>query len=198
MFVRNSIPGVSQDDIKVYKPTSFNTFPDSHDTSNTDNTMSSLQNRVIAITGAASGIGLSTAHLLASHGAILSLADLNTSALELAEKEIKQNFPNTKILIFPLDVRSEPAVSSWIQSTISAFGALHGAANLAGVISRDIGIKGIEEQDVEEWDFVLDVNLKGVMLCMKYQLRELRQGGSVVNASSIAGVVSFFVDSKCI
>jgi NAD(P)-dependent dehydrogenase (short-subunit alcohol dehydrogenase family) len=151
--------------------------------------MPPLKDRVIAITGAASGIGLSTAHLLASHGAHLSLADLNTSALEQAKRDLKKEFPDVQILTFPLDVRRESEVSAWIQKTIETFGSLHGAANLAGVISRDIGIKGIEEQDVDEWDFVLDVNLKGVMLCMKYELRHLGEGGSVVNASSIAGVV---------
>jgi NADP-dependent 3-hydroxy acid dehydrogenase YdfG len=156
---------------------------------NTDTTMASLKNRVIAITGAASGIGLSTAHLLASHGAHLSLADLNATALETAETEIRQKFPDTKILTYTLDVRKESQISAWIQQTMKTFGKLDGAANLAGVISRDIGVKGIEEQDVDEWDFVLDVNLKGVMLCMKYELREMGKGGSVVNASSIAGVV---------
>jgi len=151
-------------------------------------TMSSLSTRVIAITGA-SGIGLATAHLLASHGAALSLADLNASALEKTEKDIKSKYPDTKILTFPLDVRTESAVAAWIAKTVEVLGGLHGAANLAGVIGESIGVKGVEEQDVDEWDFVLGVNLKGVMLCLKHELKVMREGASVVNASSIAGVV---------
>lgn len=151
--------------------------------------MSSISTRVIAITGAASGIGLATAHLLASHGAHLSLADLNASALSSAEQSIKAKYPDTKILTFALDVRNESDVAAWIAKTIDVLGGLHGAANLAGVIGENIGVKGVQEQDVDEWDFVLGVNLKGVMLCLKHELKVMREGASVVNASSIAGVV---------
>lgn len=46
----------------------------------------------------------------------------------------------------------------------------------------------ISEQDVAEWDFILDVNLKGLMICLKHQLRHVSAGGSIVNAASIAGL----------
>jgi NAD(P)-dependent dehydrogenase (short-subunit alcohol dehydrogenase family) len=152
-------------------------------------TMSSLSGRVVAITGAASGIGLATAHLLASHGCLLSLADLNSSALSQTETDMKQACPNARILTYPLDVRKESEVSAWVSKTIEVFGRLDGAANLAGVIGQNIGVKGVEEQDVDEWDFILDVNLKGVMVCLKHELKVMKEGGSVVNASSIAGLV---------
>ncbi|KAH3999085.1 hypothetical protein HBH70_093320 [Parastagonospora nodorum] len=151
--------------------------------------MSSLSNRVVAITGAASGIGLATAHLLASHGAHLSLADVNTSALDKTEKDIKAKHPNTKILTYTLDVRNESDVAAWIAKTIDVFDRLDGAANLAGVIGASIGVKGVQEQDIDEWDYVLGVNLKGVMLCLKHQLKHMGAGASVVNASSVAGVI---------
>jgi NAD(P)-dependent dehydrogenase (short-subunit alcohol dehydrogenase family) len=151
--------------------------------------MSSLSNRVVAITGAASGIGLATAHLLASHGAHLSLADVNTSALDKTEKDIKGKHPDTKILTYTLDVRNESDVAAWIAKTLDAFDRLDGAANLAGVIGASIGVKGVQEQDVDEWDYVLGVNLKGVMLCLKHQLKHMGAGASVVNASSVAGVI---------
>ncbi|KAH7380426.1 hypothetical protein DE146DRAFT_671416 [Phaeosphaeria sp. MPI-PUGE-AT-0046c] len=155
----------------------------------------SFEGKVIAITGAASGIGLATAHHLASLNATLCLADLNSSALEAACTQIKEKHPSTTISLFPLDVRSESQVSAWISSIISSHSRLDGAANLAGVIGPSIGIKGLADLDVSEWDFVLDVNLKGVMLCLKYQVRAMTAnpapgGGnmSIVNASSIAGV----------
>jgi NAD(P)-dependent dehydrogenase (short-subunit alcohol dehydrogenase family) len=98
--------------------------------------MSSLQSRVIAITGSASGIGLATAHLLASHSAILCLADLNAPLLETAEREIKQKFPAVQVLCYVLDVRKEVEVKKWIEGIVDTHGRLDGAVNLAGVIGE--------------------------------------------------------------
>jgi NAD(P)-dependent dehydrogenase (short-subunit alcohol dehydrogenase family) len=145
-------------------------------------------NRVIAITGAASGIGLATAHLLASRGASLSLADLQAPALEKTRTEILAKHPGTDIFTFALDVRDYAKVEQWIQQTMEKFGKLDGAANLAGVIPHSIGIGLLIDQDLSEWDFVLSVNLTGVLHCLKAQLKVLHEGGSVVNASSIAGL----------
>jgi NAD(P)-dependent dehydrogenase (short-subunit alcohol dehydrogenase family) len=94
--------------------------------------------RVIAVTGAASGIGLATAHLLASRGAILSIADVNSSALDQTEKELKQKHPAVEVLPYVLDVRKEPDVQKWVETTISVYGRLDGAANLAGVIGKAV------------------------------------------------------------
>lgn len=90
--------------------------------------------RVIAMTGAASGIGLATAHLLASRGATLSLADVNAEALEKTEKDIKEKYPNVDVLRCVLDVRKENEIEAWVKQTIQVFGHLDGCANLAGVI----------------------------------------------------------------
>ncbi|KAI1663831.1 Short chain dehydrogenase reductase family [Pyrenophora tritici-repentis] len=150
--------------------------------------MALFNGRVIGITGAASGIGLATARLLASRGAKLSLADVNGSALEKMEKEIKEKFPDVQILRYVLDVSKENEVKMWIEKTIDVFGQLDGAANLAGVIGKSIGLKGIDEQSLSEWDFVLSVNLTGVMLCLKYQLQHISSNGAIVNASSIGGL----------
>lgn len=148
----------------------------------------SLQGKVIAITGAASGIGLALAHLLASQGATLSLADLQEKPLNEAAEAIKTKY-NTTVFAQVVDVRQTASVDSWISATVSTLGHLDGAANLAGVIGKSIGVKNIAEQDEEEWDFVIGVNLTGVMHCMRAELRVIRDGGSVVNASSIAGLL---------
>jgi NAD(P)-dependent dehydrogenase (short-subunit alcohol dehydrogenase family) len=145
-------------------------------------------NKVIAITGAASGIGLATAHLLASRGAKLSLADLQDAALTKAKAEIQAQSPGTEVLTFALDVRKYDQVEAWTRETVAKLGRLDGAANLAGVIPKSIGLSGIAEQDLSDWDFVLGVNLTGVMHCLKAQLGAVADGGSVVNASSIAGL----------
>jgi hypothetical protein len=97
-------------------------------------TMALFNGRVIAVTGAASGIGLATAHLLASRGASLSLADQNESALGAAERDIRAKYSSVEVLTYVVDVRKEESVKRWIEVTMEKFGRLDGAANLAGVI----------------------------------------------------------------
>lgn len=96
---------------------------------------SSMTGKVIAITGGASGIGLATAHLLASRGATLSLADVSEQGLQDASKSIKAKH-NVDILTFVLDVRKPEQVDGWIKETVAKFGKLDGAANIAGVYQK--------------------------------------------------------------
>ncbi|KAF2821731.1 3-oxoacyl-reductase [Ophiobolus disseminans] len=147
----------------------------------------SMTSKVIAITGGASGIGLASAHLLASRGATLSLADVSQHGLESALKAIKAKH-DVEILTFALDVRNTEQVDAWIKETVRRFGKLDGAANIAGVIPKSIGVGGLAEQEEEEWEFIIGVNLTGVMHCMRAQMRVIADGGSIVNASSIAGI----------
>ncbi|OIW28606.1 BcABA4 [Coniochaeta ligniaria NRRL 30616] len=144
--------------------------------------------KVIALTGGASGIGLATSHLLASRGATLSIADANGAALDTAKSAIVSAHPDTKVLTTVLDVRDAAAVEAWMAETESAFGRVDGAANLAGVIGRSIGHGTLADQDAAEWDFILGVNLTGVMHCLKAQLNRVTDNGSIVCASSIAGL----------
>ena len=147
----------------------------------------SFQGKVIAITGAASGIALTTAHQLASRGATLSLADLQEGPLNDATTDIKSKY-GVEVLSRVVDVRRASDIDDWISATVSTFGRLDGAANLAGVIGKSIGRKSIAEQDDDEWDFILGVNLTGVMHCLRAQMRVIGDGGSIVNAASIAGL----------
>lgn len=100
--------------------------------------MALFDGNVIAITGAASGIGLATAHLLASRSAKLSIADINASALEQAEKDLKEKFPDLHVHRYVLDVSKEEEVQSWIENIIHLYGRLDGAANLAGIIGTPL------------------------------------------------------------
>ena len=144
--------------------------------------------KVIAITGAASGIGLCTAHLLASRGAKLSLADVQQAALDKAREDIQSKYPSSEVLASVVDVRKYEQVQKWITDAVHHFGKLDGAANLAGVIPKSIGLQMLQDQDFEEWEFVTGVNLTGLMYCMKAQLKSIADNGSIVNASSIAGL----------
>jgi NAD(P)-dependent dehydrogenase (short-subunit alcohol dehydrogenase family) len=157
-----------------------------------------FQGKVIALTGAASGIGLATAKMLASRGAILSLSDMNESLLEATAKDISS--AGGKVTPTVLDVRNRGAVEDWISSTVQREGRLDGAVNLAGVIGKQIGLANIEDIEDDDWDFVVGVNLGGVLNCMRAEIKamgtpkEERKGASIVNAASIAGISMYFRD----
>jgi NAD(P)-dependent dehydrogenase (short-subunit alcohol dehydrogenase family) len=147
----------------------------------------SISGKVIALTGGASGIGLQTAILLASQGAIVSIADLSEAPLK--EVEAKITASGGTVLTAVVDVRDDKAVDAWIATTVAKFEQLDGAVNLAGVIPKSINVERVQDLNNEDWKFVLDVNLNGVMYCMRAQLKEMKDGGSVVNAASICGVM---------
>lgn len=159
--------------------------------------------KVFAVTGAGSGMGRSIALQLAAKGAHVSLADISEQNLAATvdliraqEQEASGSTSTTKkILAIATDVRSPSSVDAWIQQTVQKLGKLHGCANFAGVINKGLGIDGIEDTNLDEWDFVLGVNLTGLMLCLRAQVPHMvtkdadgRGGSSIVNASSVAGM----------
>lgn len=103
--------------------------------------MISLSGKVIAITGGASGIGRCTAILAASLGAKVSIGDLQQDGLDAVAQEIK-NAGHGDIFSMVIDVRKASTVDTWIQETVKWGGKLDGAANLAGVIGKSIGLNG--------------------------------------------------------
>ncbi|KAF2787169.1 oxidoreductase [Melanomma pulvis-pyrius CBS 109.77] len=152
--------------------------------------MSRFEDKVFAVTGAASGIGLATARLLAQRGAVLSLSDINSAALASAASSIRADTPTVKILTQTVDVRNRSQVDAWISDTVKEFGKLDGAANIAGVISPKIGEAFLDDETEEDWEFVLGINLTGVMHCMRAEVKigGMGKGGAIVNASSVAGL----------
>ena len=93
----------------------------------------SLQNKLITLTGAASGIGLATARLLLRRGALLSIADYNADNLDKAVAELSKLTSSSNILSTHLDIRDTTAVNNWINNTVSHFGRpIDGCANVAG------------------------------------------------------------------
>lgn len=167
--------------------------------------MSTLfQGKRIVITGGASGIGLATAHLLCSRGAHVHIADVNPSTLESAISAITSSSiaPPASISGTIVDVRSRSSVETWISEIVSKHGKLDGAVNLAGVIGKQIGVANIEDVEDEDWDFVLGVNLGGVLNCMRAELPVMKEGdgekvgGSIVNAASNAGIMGIVLLQK--
>ncbi|VZI19800.1 unnamed protein product, partial [Fusarium fujikuroi] len=152
--------------------------------------MSGIKGRVYAITGAASGIGRASAIRLAELGAGgLAICDVNIEGLDKT-KELC-SLAGTKVVASTVDVRSQQQVQKWIDNTVAEFGRLDGAANIAGIAggAGDTTCATIEESD---WDRMMDVNLKGVMWCMRAQIPHLpRPGGAIVNISSTSGLRGF-------
>lgn len=147
----------------------------------------SLRNKVIAITGGASGIGLAAAKILSSRGATVCIADYNATTLSEAERTFGSlNVPFTTSLV-NVAVRAE--VDAWIAEIVGKYGRLDGAANVAGIIGPHHGIHKVTEIEDEEWDRILSVNLTGLMYCLRAELRNIVDGGSIVNVSSVQGVI---------
>lgn len=91
-----------------------------------------FSNKVIAVTGAASGRGLESAKLLAAAGAKLSISEVQAEALTNAASTLEKF--NGQVLATVVDVTNESQVRDWLQNTVDKFGKLDGAANMAGVI----------------------------------------------------------------
>ncbi|MBY0471800.1 SDR family oxidoreductase [bacterium] len=147
-----------------------------------------FKNQVVLITGAASGIGQSTARAFAEKGATVVVADvLEASGVQTAT-EIEKN--GGKAIFVKCDVSDERDIRNVMNRTLERFGRLDCAINNAGIEGEQASTV---DCSVENWDRVINTNLRGLWLCMKYEIPQmLKQGkGSIVNISSIAGVVGF-------
>ncbi|KAF1915318.1 hypothetical protein BDU57DRAFT_518220 [Ampelomyces quisqualis] len=139
-----------------------------------------FQDKVILVTGGASGIGRATALKLASLGASMSLCDINLSALE----SLSSSLP-TPCFTQQVDVGSTPQVESFVAATIEIFGRIDCVFNCAGVNPTSIPL---EDTPDAYWDKLVNTNLKGVFLVTRTCLPHLSRGASIVNVSSISGI----------
>lgn len=145
-----------------------------------------LKDKVTVVTGAASGIGRATALAFAREGARVVVADILVEGGEETVRLIKEAGGDS--FFVECDVSKGTEVEGLINRTVDTFGALHCAFNNAGIEGR---MAFAPDFDEEEWDRVLDVNLKGVWLCLKYEIpRMLEQGGgAIVNTASVGALV---------
>lgn len=145
-----------------------------------------FENQVALVTGAASGMGLAAAKAFAQAGASVALADVNGDAVTAAAQELAD--AGFKVLGIRCNVADINEVKSMVEQTVAAFGRLDFAFNNAGVQSP---VAETADADPRDYDFVMDVNLRGIWNCMKYELIEMRKQGSgaIVNNSSLGGLV---------
>ncbi len=151
--------------------------------------MSKLKEKVALITGASSGIGRATAEAFAAKGAHVVVAARRKEELDNLVDSIEAM--GGKASAIKTDVSIAKSVEQMVAHTIEVFGRLDYAINNAGIEGKLSGITDLLEDD---WDQVLDINLKGTFLCMKYEARamlELGHGGAIVNIGSVNSFLGF-------
>lgn len=153
-----------------------------------------MQNKSIIITGGASGIGAATVLLAASKGAKVTIADRDCEAGEALCDQVVALGGTAQFVA--TDITDEAQVRAMVDAAVSTYGRLDGAFNNAGIpgYSHQPGVETVHFADLPLSAFVrsLTVNAVGTFLCMKYELQAMlvSGGGSIVNTSSIAGILA--------
>jgi NAD(P)-dependent dehydrogenase (short-subunit alcohol dehydrogenase family) len=145
-----------------------------------------VEGKVMLVTGGGSGIGRATALKLAQEGATVMIADYVQEGGERTVKMIKDSGGTASFI--QADVSLAAQVEAMVAKTVQTYGRIDGAFNNAGIEGR---MATTVETSEENFDHTIAINLKGVWLCMKYEIPQmLRQGGgSIVNTASVAGLV---------
>jgi NAD(P)-dependent dehydrogenase (short-subunit alcohol dehydrogenase family) len=147
--------------------------------------MGVLENKVAVITGASSGIGRATAVKFASEGAKVVLAARRSDRGNEVAEQIRQS--GGVATFVQTDVTQPDQVQRMVNTAVEEYGRLDCAFNNAGNLT---GLAPVHEISIDDWDTSTDVNLKGVWLCMKYEITQMLKngGGSIVNDSSAGGL----------
>ena len=150
--------------------------------------MGKFTDKVALVTGGTSGIGKATAIAFGKEGAKVVLSGRRSSeGLETA-KLIEEAGGNAKFVLS--DVSQESDIKKLIDETVATFGRIDFAFNNAGVDSDNAPI---HEQSLEQFDKLMGINVRGVFLCMKYEIIQMLStgGGVIVNNSSMGGLIAF-------
>ncbi|MDI6889243.1 MAG: SDR family NAD(P)-dependent oxidoreductase [Methanocellales archaeon] len=150
-----------------------------------------LANKVAMVTGAGSGIGKGIAIRFAEEGADVVIADVNLEGAQATAREVE--VLGRKSLAIKTDVASSASVEQMIRATVDKFGKVDILVNNAGIFIQ----KPLQETTEEDWDRIININLKGVFLCTKAAVSHmLKQGkGKIINIASIAGEVGYLNSS---
>src|SRR2546421_11492505 len=145
-----------------------------------------FEGKVALVTGAASGIGRASALAFAREGAKTVVADVLVEGGEETVRIIKERGGDA--LLVRTDVSKAAEVEALIQKIVEIYGRLDYAHNNAGIAGADAPTADCTE---ENWDHTIAINLKGVWLCMKYEIPQMLKqgGGAIVNTASTAGLV---------
>ena len=143
-----------------------------------------LKGKVALITGSAKGIGKGCALVFAEEGSKVAIVDIDEQAGEKTVKEIERN--NGEARFFRADVSDSTQVQSMVSEVVQAFGQIDIVFNNAGYHVS----KNIEATSEDEWNFIINTNLRSVFLCSKYAIPHLRKTkGCIINMSSMVGLI---------
>ena len=148
--------------------------------------MKRLQNKVAIITGGAMGMGAVTAELFAQEGAKVIIADFNEEKGRYQSDKIRA--AGGECSFVKTDVSQSEQVANMVKFAVDTYGRLDVALNNAAITPDD---KPLADFDEAYWDRLMSIDLKGVALCLKYELRQMmaqRGGGSIINTSSVSGI----------
>lgn len=147
-----------------------------------------MTGRVALVTGAGSGIGRAVALAFAQAGAAVAVADISPAAGEETGGLVTQK--GASAAFFACDVSQSAEVQAMVDGTVARFGRLDYACNIAGI--HNAAPESLADADEDTWDRIIAVNLKGVFLCMKYEVRHMATAGrgAIVNMASLAGVLA--------
>ncbi|MGM0585280.1 MAG: SDR family NAD(P)-dependent oxidoreductase, partial [Pseudomonadota bacterium] len=150
--------------------------------------MGILDGRTALVTGAGAGIGRATARKLAAEGARVIVSDVNEEGGAETADLIRQD--GGEALFHKADVSSPEEVEALVARAVEAFGRLDAAVNNAGIEGR---IRPLADQEVDDFDAILRVNIRGAFLCMRAEIPRMLEagGGAIVNLASVAGLVGF-------
>jgi NAD(P)-dependent dehydrogenase (short-subunit alcohol dehydrogenase family) len=151
----------------------------------TEGKIGRLHGRAAIITGAAAGIGRAGALLFAEEGAKIAIGDIDVRGGEGVVREINER--GGEAIFVRTDVTVASEAKNLVETAVGKFGRLDILYNNAGIVR----LGGVEDIAEEEWDLVMDVNLKSVFLCSKYAIPHMKRGGggSIINAGSTVSFV---------
>lgn len=145
-----------------------------------------MKGQVVLVTGAGSGMGKAVALMAAERGAKVVVSNIHIESAQEVVDEIKAK--GGEAIAVKCDVSIDAEVKAMIDRTVEVYGRLDAAFNNAGIM---MPVTLIDEVSEELYDRVMNINLKGVWLCMKYEIQQMKKQGSgaIVNNSSIGGLV---------
>ena len=150
--------------------------------------MKILENKVVLVTGGTSGIGRATAIAFGAAGAKVVFSGRREAEGEATAALILD--VGAECLFVRSDVSIEAEIQALVEKTIATYGRLDCAFNNAGIESP---IKPLHEQSIEDFDKVMSINVRGLFLCMKYEIQQMlsQESGAIVNNSSTNGLFGF-------
>lgn len=145
--------------------------------------MNEFEGKIALVTGAGRGIGRAVALALAAAGADILSADIDLSLAEGTAAEVEKL--GGRALAYRADVRDRQGVKTLLDHCADKLGGLDILVNNAGVVQSAL----VEDLAVEDWQRIMDINVKGVFLCCKFAIPYLRRQprGSIINIASVAG-----------